>query len=121
MEIIIVYKKFKRTYMIRELINSYKFLIVEDIDNIPVKELIVLISVYKYDLQLKSFIGSKLREKIIKNPNLNSKMLLNTIVETLDLPDLRREIIKYTLNSELFYAFPVGYHVTLLRNLSKHE
>jgi len=46
---------------------------------------------------------------------------MTTISETLDLPDLRREIIKYTLNSELFYAFPISYHITLLNAIYKLE
>ncbi|CDW72940.1 UNKNOWN [Stylonychia lemnae] len=120
-EIVSIYREMRRTYMLRDLIYQYKFLVVEDIDSRSIKELLLLIQIYKYDLQFKSFIGNQLKEKIIKNANLNMRDLMTTLNETLDLPDLRRDIIKYSLNSELFYAFPISYLITLLNSIQKLE
>jgi hypothetical protein len=38
-------------------------------------------------------------------------------VVTLDLPEVRGEIVRYALNSEIFYAFPVAYLISILKKL----
>lgn len=44
---------------------------------------------------------------------------MSSLVETIDLEDLRKEIIKYCLNSEIFYAFPVSYYISILININR--
>ena len=46
------------------------------------------------------------------------KELMTCILETLDLEDLRGEIIRYALNSEVFYAFPLSYLISLLQKIT---
>jgi len=43
---------------------------------------------------------------------------MTTIIETLDMQELRGEIIRYGLNSEIFYAFPVSYMISLLKKIA---
>lgn len=43
------------------------------------------------------------------------------LLETLDLEDLRKEIIKFCLNSEVFYAFPINYYISTLKKIYKLE
>ena len=43
---------------------------------------------------------------------------MTIIVETLDIEELRGEIVRYSLNSEAFYAFPVAYMISLLKKIS---
>lgn len=44
---------------------------------------------------------------------------MTAIVETLDLVDQRGEIIRYSLNSEVFYAFSVSYLISLLKKIGE--
>ena len=44
---------------------------------------------------------------------------MTSIIECLDLEDLRKEIIQYALSNELFYAFSVAYHISLMRRMMK--
>jgi len=43
---------------------------------------------------------------------------MTAVLETLDLEDVRGEIVRYALNSEVFYAFPVSYMISLLKRLT---
>jgi len=45
---------------------------------------------------------------------MQTRELMNAVVETLDLEELRGEIIRYALNSEVFYAFPLSYLISIL-------
>lgn len=40
------------------------------------------------------------------------------VIETLEIEEVRGEMIRYALNSEVFYAFPVRFMVTLLRKMT---
>jgi hypothetical protein len=40
--------------------------------------------------------------------------LMGSITLSLDLEELRTEIITFALNSEIFYAFPTSYLITIL-------
>jgi hypothetical protein len=44
--------------------------------------------------------------------------LMTALVETLDLEEIRGEMIRYALNSEVFYAFSVSYLISLLKKLA---
>lgn len=44
---------------------------------------------------------------------------MTAIVETLDVDELRGEIVRYALNSEVFYAFPVAYMISLLKKIAQ--
>jgi hypothetical protein len=59
-----------------------------------------------------------LKEKIILTPNMPIRELMTAVLETLDLEDVRGEIVRYALNSEVFYAFPVSYMISLLKRLT---
>lgn len=72
-------------------------------------------------MQFKRFIGHELKEKIVKNQNLTLRELMTGLLETLDLEDLRKEIIKFCLNSEVFYAFPINYYISTLKKIYKLE
>lgn len=43
---------------------------------------------------------------------------MTALVETLDLEEIRGEMIRYALNSEVFYAFSVSYLISLLKKLA---
>jgi len=43
--------------------------------------------------------------------------LMTSVSESLDLEDLRKDIIKFALNSEVFYAFSIAYYLTLLKKM----
>jgi len=42
---------------------------------------------------------------------------MTTLLETLDVDEIRGEITRYALNSEVFYAFPVTHLLSLLKKL----
>lgn len=70
---------------------------------------------YKSDPLFKRFIGFQVKEKIIKNPNLNSRELQHVLIAVLDLEDLRGDVIKWALNSELFYSMPLSFYIQIIR------
>jgi hypothetical protein len=72
---------------------------------------------FRNDIEFKRFLAINLKEKINKTPNIPLKELMTSVVETLDLEDLRGDIIRYALNSEIFYAFSLGYLITILKKL----
>lgn len=76
-----------------------------------------MLDLFKNDLEYKQFLGYNLKEKMIKTTNMPLKELMSAVLETLDLEDLRGEIVRYALNSEIFYAFPVAYLISLLRKV----
>jgi hypothetical protein len=84
---------------------------------LAIKDIITLLDLFKNDLEFKRFLGYNLKEKIIKTTNLPLKELMSSVLETLDLEGLRGEVVRYALNSEVFYAFPVSYLISLLRKL----
>ena len=69
---------------------------------------------YKEDVEFKKFLGFKLKDKVINAANIQIRDLMTSLVETMELEDLRGEIIKYSLNSEMFYAFPLSYYMSLM-------
>lgn len=73
---------------------------------------------YRTDIEFKRFLAHNLKENILKTPNMPIKELMTAVVETLDLEDIRGEIMRYALNSEVFYAFPVSYLISLLKKIS---
>ena len=42
---------------------------------------------------------------------------MTVISETLEIEEVRKDIVRYTLKSEIFYAFPVSYYITLLNRI----
>eukprot|EP00347_Sterkiella_histriomuscorum_P024467 403331016 len=120
-DIISIYKQMRKANLCSKLIENCKHYIVEDIDNLSIQELLTVIEVYKNDKQFKKFIGHQLKEKIVKNQNLQLRELMTSLLETLDLEDLRKEILKYSLNSEIFYAFPISYLISIMNKIFKLE
>lgn len=94
-------------------------MVIEDLFNINLKTTIELMQVYEDDIEFRDYIGKYLKEKLIKNQNHNIKDLMSIIVLTLDLKDLRRDIIQYSLSNELFYAFPMGYIISIMRRIEQ--
>jgi hypothetical protein len=43
---------------------------------------------------------------------------MTAVVETLDIEEFRSEIVRYALNSEVFYAFPLSYLISLLKKIT---
>jgi hypothetical protein len=91
---------------------------VEDVDILNIKDLLMLLTLFKDDLDFKKFLAYNLKERILKTPNINMRELMSAIVETLELEDLRGEVLKYALNAEVFYAFPISYLISLLHKIS---
>jgi hypothetical protein len=56
---------------------------------------------------------------MLKNQNLTSQELMTCVGQTLDLEDLRRDIISFALTSEIFYSFNINYYVSLLLKMEK--
>lgn len=77
-----------------------------------------MLELFRNDQEFKKFLAHNLKEKIIKTPNMPIRELMTALVETLDLEDIRSEIMRYALNSEVFYAFPVSYLISLLKKIS---
>ena len=46
--------------------------------------------------------------------------LMTTIYETIDVEDVKQDIIKYALNSEIFYSFPTPYFISILNKISSN-
>jgi len=42
---------------------------------------------------------------------------MTTLYETIDVEEVRKEIIKFTLNQENFYSFPPAYIISILVKL----
>lgn len=95
-----------------------KSYIVEEIDSLHIKEILLLVELFKEDYEFKRFLAFNLKEKLVSSSNLNLKDLMTIMVETLDIKDLRGEIVRFILNSEVFYAFPVSYMISLMKKIS---
>jgi hypothetical protein len=95
-----------------------KSYIVEEIDSLGVKEILTLIELFGEDREFKKFLAYNLKEKLVNTANLPLRDLMTIIVETLDIEELRGEILRYSLNSEAFCAFPVSYMISLLKKIS---
>lgn len=100
--------------MLKNLNSQAKKYIVEEIENLDIKKTLKFIQLFSTDREFKRFLAQSLKDKIMKTNNINMKELMTCILETLDLEDLRGEIIRYALNSEVFYAFPLSYLISLL-------
>ena len=98
--------------------NQTKSFIVEEIESLGIKEILSLLELYRNDIEFKRFLAHNLKEKIILTPNMPIRDLMTALVETLDVEELRGEIIRYALNSEVFYAFPVSYLISMLKKIS---
>lgn len=48
-----------------------------------------------------------------------TRELMTSLVETLDIQEFRSEIVRYALNSEVFYAFPLSYLISLLKKITQ--
>jgi hypothetical protein len=64
----------------------------------------VLIELYKNDKQFRKFLANIFLEKLYKGEAISGNDLMKAVVNTLDLPDYRTELINFLLNSEHFYA-----------------
>jgi hypothetical protein len=95
-----------------------KAFIVEEIESLGIKDLLAIIELFRNDPEFKRFLVYNLKEKIIHTSNMPVRELMTAIVETIDLDDLRGEIIRYALNSEVFYAFSVSYLISILKKAS---
>jgi hypothetical protein len=91
--------------------------IVEEVDSLNIKDLLTLIELFQNDIEFKRFLGHHLKEKIMVTPNLPQRDLMTALLETLDVDEIRGEITRYALNSEVFYAFPVTHLLSLLKKL----
>jgi hypothetical protein len=78
-----------------------------------------LLELYKDDKMFKKFIVHHLKEKLVKTTNIHIRDLMTALIETLDMPEYRGEIIRYALNSENFYAFPIQYLISLMSMIIK--
>lgn len=108
----------KAQELTRYIKTHSKSYIVEEIDSLGVKEILTLIELFGEDREFKKFLAYNLKEKLVKSANLPLRDLMTIIVETLDIEELRGEIVRYSLNSEAFYAFPVSYMISLLKKIS---
>lgn len=107
----------KQTKMIENIKDNSKSVVVEEIDSLAIKEIVSLLELYRDDMDFKRFLAHNLREKLVKAANLQIRDLMTTIIETLDMTEQRGEIIRYALNSEIFYAFQVSYLISLLKKI----
>jgi len=108
----------KRQHMSQYIRNHSKSYIVEEIDSLSNKDILSLLELFRNDIEFKKFLAHNLKEKIIQTPNMPIRELMTAVVETIDLEDMRGEIMRYALNSEVFYAFPVSYLISLLKKIS---
>jgi hypothetical protein len=109
-------KRWEMCEYIKEISKQY---IVEETESLGTKELLQLIELFRDDAEFKKFLAISLKDKIIQTPNLPSRELMTAIVEILDIEEVRGEIIRYALNSEVFYAFSVSYMISLLKRISQ--
>ena len=107
----------KQKKMIENIKDNSKSVVVEEIDSLGIKEILSLLELYRDDKDFKKFLAHNLREKLVKAANLQIRDLMTTIIETLDMTEQRGEIIRYALNSEIFYAFQVSYLISLLKKI----
>ena len=56
---------------------------------------------------------------MLKNQNLTMQELMTCVGQSLDLEDLRRDIIQFALTNEVFYSFSINYHLSLLLKMEK--
>lgn len=108
----------KRAEILQYIQGHSKPFIVEEVDSLSIKDLLVLIELFRNDMEFKRFLAHNLKEKMIVNSNLPQRELMTALVETLDIEEIRGEITRYALNSEVFYAFPVSYLISLLKKLT---
>lgn len=97
--------------------NHSKGFIVEEIDSLTNKEVLTLLELFKDDYEFRRFLAHSLKEKITLSNSMPLKELMTSLVVTLDLPEVRGDIVRYALNSEVFYAFPVAYLISILGKL----
>ena len=69
---------------------------------------------FQDDPDLKKFLSLNLKDKITLSNSIQIRDLMTALVETLDIEEARGDIIRYALNSEIFYAFPLAYLISLL-------
>lgn len=107
----------KRKEMSQYLRDQSKSFIVEEIDSLNIKEILNLLELFKTDQEFKRYLSYNLKEKLALSPNLPSRDLMSCLAETLEMEDIRGEIIRFALNSEVFYAFPVSYLISLMKKI----
>ena len=108
----------KQTQLIDYIRDNSKSCIVEEMDSLGIKEILAFLELYREDRDFRKFLAHNLKDKLTKAPNLMTRDLMTTIIETLDMTEQRGEIIRYALNSEIFYAFQVSYMISLLKKVA---
>lgn len=73
---------------------------------------------FRDDLEFRKYLTLNLKDKIANSSSLPLKELMTAVIETLDIQEFRSEIVRFALNSELFYAFPVSYLISLLKRMA---
>jgi|LauGreDrversion4_2_1035121.scaffolds.fasta_scaffold97115_1 hypothetical protein len=74
--------------------------IAQDVEKLPVTDIGVLIELYKNDKQFRKFLANIFLEKLYKGESISGSELVKVVINSLDLPDYRAEIIDFLLNSE---------------------
>lgn len=110
--------KVKRREMVQYIQSHSKPFIVEEVDSLAFKDLLTLVQMFQNDIEFKRFLSHHLKEKMMLTANLPQRDLMTALIETLDVEEIRGEITRYALNSEIFYAFPIQYLISLLKKLS---
>jgi hypothetical protein len=60
-------------------------------------------------------------EKLYKGEAINGNDLMKAVVNTLDLPDYRTDLINFLLNSEHFYATRANSKLRILQKLLQYQ
>lgn len=77
-----------------------------------------IIELFKNDVEFKKFLGHHLLEKLTKVPSIQIKELMMALMETLDVEGVGADMIRFALKTEMFYAFPVSYMISLLNKIA---
>lgn len=93
--------------------------IVEEMESLAGKDLITLVELYRADKEFRRYLVYNLKEKIISMPNINQRELMTAVIEVIDIPEVRGELIRFALNSEVFYSFPIPYLISLLQRIQE--
>ena len=91
--------------------------IAQDVEKLPVTDFGVLIELYKNDKQFRKFLANIFLEKLYKGESISGSELVKVVINSLDLPDYRAEIIDFLLNSEQFYALRATFKIRILQKL----
>ena len=81
----------------------------------------MLIELYRNDKQFRKFLANIFLEKLYKGEAINGNDLMKAVVNTLDLPDYRTDLINFLLNSEHFYATRANSKLRILQKLLQYQ